>query len=178
MTTTLSSSEFVESCGAVLFNSTRDKVCLITVRNVTTIDGDPIWVLPKGRRNCGESRKEAALREVQEETGYECQLLPVTMLTRATSARAPVGVEDKARRQIQLTDHFMVTLRRRADKDLKLIYWFVAEVVARRSDGEKQFMPEFFGFYNALARLTYQDDRQCLRDAILLVERSVCDEIL
>ena len=33
------------------------------------------WTLPKGKLNEGESWKEAALREVKEETGYDAELL-------------------------------------------------------------------------------------------------------
>jgi 8-oxo-dGTP diphosphatase len=32
------------------------------------------WSLPKGKLEKGEAWRDAALREVQEETGYECQL--------------------------------------------------------------------------------------------------------
>jgi 8-oxo-dGTP pyrophosphatase MutT (NUDIX family) len=34
-----------------------------------------VWTLPKGTLNPGESSAEAALREVQEETGYHCELI-------------------------------------------------------------------------------------------------------
>lgn len=33
------------------------------------------WVLPKGRLESGESKEEAALREVQEETGVRCEII-------------------------------------------------------------------------------------------------------
>lgn len=35
----------------------------------------PVWTLPKGTLNAGESRAEAALREVLEETGYRCEVV-------------------------------------------------------------------------------------------------------
>ncbi|KAF1956231.1 hypothetical protein CC80DRAFT_492495 [Byssothecium circinans] len=62
----LMSADFVESCGAILFDLTDPKdrkVCLIRTRDSDT------WLIAKGRRNCGESRHQAALREVMEETG-------------------------------------------------------------------------------------------------------------
>lgn len=50
------------------------KVCLIQYHAKNE------WLLAKGRRNCGESRREATLRELREETGYSAYLHPVTML--------------------------------------------------------------------------------------------------
>ena len=32
------------------------------------------WTLPKGKLNPGETEEEAAVREVEEETGYRCEL--------------------------------------------------------------------------------------------------------
>jgi 8-oxo-dGTP pyrophosphatase MutT (NUDIX family) len=74
-TTQYTSEEFVESSGAILFDLSHEtkSVCLI---HYTVKDE---WLLAKGRRNCGESRLEAALREVEEETGYKCHVYSVTM---------------------------------------------------------------------------------------------------
>jgi 8-oxo-dGTP pyrophosphatase MutT (NUDIX family) len=41
------------------------------------------YLLPKGRKDRGESLEQTALRETFEETGYPCKLLPVDMVTRA-----------------------------------------------------------------------------------------------
>lgn len=35
------------------------------------------WTLPKGKVDPGESDEEAALREVREETGYDCDIIAV-----------------------------------------------------------------------------------------------------
>src|SRR5438046_10367295 len=35
----------------------------------------PVWTLPKGALNPGESAADAALREVREETGWECEVV-------------------------------------------------------------------------------------------------------
>src|SRR5437899_12966866 len=35
----------------------------------------PVWTLPKGTLGRGESRADAALREVREETGYRCEVV-------------------------------------------------------------------------------------------------------
>ena len=35
----------------------------------------PVWTLPKGALNPGETSADAALREVREETGYRCEVV-------------------------------------------------------------------------------------------------------
>jgi 8-oxo-dGTP pyrophosphatase MutT (NUDIX family) len=72
--------EFIESAGAILFNSHKTLICMIHYSE----KGE--YVLPKGRRNVSESRATAALREAKEETGFSCHLLPVKMKTRAPPA--------------------------------------------------------------------------------------------
>jgi ADP-ribose pyrophosphatase YjhB (NUDIX family) len=166
MATTFSSTEFVESCGAIVFSSSKDKVCLVG----RTHNNKQEWLLPKGRRNCEESRKQAALREVLEETGYECELQPVAMPTRAPADSEPADVKDEARTYQNLTEPFMLSLRHKSEKDIKLIYWFIAVAKAQNSDCEAQFSPKFFTFDDALATITFSDDRRCLREAINLVK--------
>ncbi len=55
------------------------RVLLIRARDLRD---QPVWTLPKGALKTGESSVEAALREVQEETGYRCEIVremvPVT----------------------------------------------------------------------------------------------------
>jgi 8-oxo-dGTP pyrophosphatase MutT (NUDIX family) len=57
----------------------RGFVLLIRARDLR---GRPVWTLPKGTINKGESGGDAALREVREETGYRCEVVrelePVT----------------------------------------------------------------------------------------------------
>ena len=54
--------------GIVLENG---KVLLIMMRNLA---GKKVWTFPKGHIEEGESRQEAALREVLEETGIRCEI--------------------------------------------------------------------------------------------------------
>ena len=58
------------SAGGVVFQE--GKVLLIQVQN---LKGEKIWTFPKGHIEKGERAREAALREVEEETGYRCQIL-------------------------------------------------------------------------------------------------------
>ena len=73
--------DFVISAGCVLFrrspNASRTlQICLIHASRAR-------WLLPKGRKDVGESIDVTAARETYEETGYVCELVPVHMPTRA-----------------------------------------------------------------------------------------------
>lgn len=57
----------VESAGGVIINN--DSVLLIRGRSSTVVG------FPKGKIEKGESREEAAIREVREETGYEARIV-------------------------------------------------------------------------------------------------------
>ncbi|RMZ73618.1 NUDIX domain-containing [Pyrenophora seminiperda CCB06] len=167
------SEEFVESSGAILFDlsSKMRKVCLIHY-----IAKDE-WLLAKGRRNCGESRHEAALREVREETGYSCHLHPVTMSTRAPPMVEEGFVADEPRTFSSLTEPFMLTIRKLDGKsNVKLIWWYIATLdndsASDRSNGEAGFKAEFFSWDEALERLNFEDDRRVLGRAVELMENS------
>ncbi|MBI4346628.1 MAG: NUDIX hydrolase [Elusimicrobia bacterium] len=64
------------SAGGVV---TRDgKVLLVKVEN---LKGERLWTFPKGHLDPGETPKGAALREVHEETGFECDVIgPLTLV--------------------------------------------------------------------------------------------------
>jgi len=42
---------------------------------VENLEGEQIWTFPKGHLEDGETSKEAALREVEEETGFRCEIV-------------------------------------------------------------------------------------------------------
>ena len=48
------------------------RVLLIRARDLRN---QPVWTLPKGALNPGESATDAALREVREETGWDCEVV-------------------------------------------------------------------------------------------------------
>jgi 8-oxo-dGTP diphosphatase len=69
----------------ILFNETRSEVLLIKRRDI------PVWVLPGGGLEAGESAEEAVVREVLEETGYHSSIVrkiaeyvPVNKMTKLT----------------------------------------------------------------------------------------------
>lgn len=53
-----------ESVNGILFSEDRKKILLIKRRDV------PVWVLPGGGIDSGETPEEAVIREMEEETGY------------------------------------------------------------------------------------------------------------
>ncbi|KAF2733186.1 hypothetical protein EJ04DRAFT_495689 [Polyplosphaeria fusca] len=168
-----SAEHFVESCGAILFDLSDPssvKVCLIHHMDV--------WLLAKGRRNIGETRKDAALREVREETGFRCHLHPLQMAVRATTGDPAEDDQDKARLLPALTEPFMVTIRELKDgMSIKLIYWYIAALDGGVHDtklsGEDQIEPEFFLLLDAVEKLTFQSDREVLLKAMRWIERSI-----
>lgn len=70
--------DFVICAGSVLFRTSPDwQKCILHFPR------EGLWVLPNGRKDCGESVESAALRETDEETGYRCAFFPRTLTTRA-----------------------------------------------------------------------------------------------
>jgi len=132
-------------------------------------------MLAKGRRNIGESRAAAAIREVREETGYPCRLLPVRMSTRAPAAEDRADVKDEARWVEGLCEPFMVSVRELGEgKGVKFIWWFVAVLIedgaVGEMKGEEAFRAEFVEREEAVERLTFETDKEVLRGAIALLE--------
>ncbi|OGR42987.1 MAG: hypothetical protein A2X35_04495 [Elusimicrobia bacterium GWA2_61_42] len=58
------------SAGGIIFEDGR--VLLILMRN---LKGGQVWTFPKGHIEPGETAEAAALREVSEETGWNCEIV-------------------------------------------------------------------------------------------------------
>jgi 8-oxo-dGTP pyrophosphatase MutT (NUDIX family) len=162
-------SDFVESSGAIPFLLSKKHVYL--VRHIKKNE----WLLAKGRRDCGESRAEAAIREVREETGLKCKLLPITMATRAPATHLSNDVRDKPRIYPDLTEPFMFTFRPLAPGNgVKLIFWFIAavdETDLSTGKGETMFQATSFSYEEAVEKLSWDTDRDVLNEAVRLVEQ-------
>lgn len=172
----ISSDDFVESCGAILFdlaNLADIKVCLVRAKR------NDEWHLAKGRRNYGEARKDAAVREVMEETGFRCSLLPVRMSTRAPGPDSHTDVADKAHMYDGLTEPFWCTLRElKHPMRTKIIWWYIAsldkeDATLEKLPGEAKFEPEFLPCKKALQTLTFQNDREILSKAFSILEETL-----
>lgn len=60
------------SCGGIVLDATKNKILLVKVENLSKA---AVWTFPKGHPKKNESDTDAALREVKEETGWECRVV-------------------------------------------------------------------------------------------------------
>jgi 8-oxo-dGTP pyrophosphatase MutT (NUDIX family) len=122
------------SAGGLVFDD-EGRVLLIRARDLRN---QPVWTLPKGTLNAGESSIEAALREVKEETGYHCELVreltPVTYWFQRDGRRirktvrwylmrplAKVGDHDHEVDEVLWTHRADAQARLRYDSDRRLL---------------------------------------------------------
>ncbi|KAF3065675.1 hypothetical protein CFAM422_009547 [Trichoderma lentiforme] len=163
------SENFVESAGGVLFRLSSREICVLHL-----LERDE-YVLAKGRRNCGETRRETALREITEETGFACRLLPVNMHTRAPPAIETEQLDDRARFYTKVCEPFTLQVRHLGKDQVKLIWWFVVAVdeeVLPKETMEEKCAVEFYSYTDVLNKLTFQMDRDMVKKAIELVENT------
>jgi 8-oxo-dGTP pyrophosphatase MutT (NUDIX family) len=168
-TTQYPSSHFVESSGTVLFHVSTRQICLLHLLSKNE------YLLPKGRRNLHETRSAAAVRETKEETGLTCSLPKVKIWTRCPPADEAGDIPDVARLEVVDQEAFMVTQRELSNgKGVKFIWWFIGVVdeEVERGEGEREFEVEMFGFEEAVERVTYETDREVVREAIGVFERN------
>ena len=168
-TTQFDSQNFVESAGAALFRLSTREICLLHL-----LERDE-YILAKGRRNCGEVIADTVIREVEEETGYRCRLLPVAMPTRAPPNNENGQLKDVPRLLSNITEPFFLQVRQLDDSNLKIIWWFIAAVDEDWIDrieqlGEQKFKAKFYQYAEALQKLSFENDRKMVRNAIDIVK--------
>ena len=158
-------SNFVISCGTVTLDLQQSKALLIRWRNPA---GGVELMLPKGRKNIGETLEDAALRETLEETGWEASPLPLPVPTLATS-------DEKSKQDDLTTEPVSVTERYRGDVR-KIIFWFAAQADSTLSPQERamqegeDFETVWEGFTSVVDHVTHDADRQVLMEVLRLVE--------
>ncbi len=174
-TTQYLAGDFVISAGSILFRENPVSHALeICVLHHTKRD---VWLLPKGRKDRGETIEQAALRETFEETGFKCELWPQKMPTRAPEP----GVNNLFNTQVVegLAEPIGVTIRDLGKSDIKLIFWYITKV----GDGvEKVYGTQmetesyesiFVDAKVAAEKLTFESDRDIVRQAVALVTQNV-----
>ena len=113
-----------------------DGVLMIKVRN---LEGRVVWTFPKGRLEPGETPEQAALREVYEETGWQCRILD------------KLG---EVRYQFQRDLH----------PTRKTVYWFhmVPEKRTGESDPEEVLDTRWYSLAQAAALVVYPSDKKIM----------------
>lgn len=113
----------------------RGSVLLIRARDLRD---RPVWTLPKGALNPGETSAAAALREVREETGYHCEVV----------------------RELEAVTYWF---QRNGQRIRKTVRWFLMRPLEKVGDHDHEVdevawaEPE-----EATARLRYDSDRRLL----------------
>jgi len=105
------------------------------------------WSIPGGAHDLGETVREAAVREVREETGVEIVLGPIIDVIDTVRRDA----DDRIRTHYTLVD-FAAT-------------WVSGEPVA----GDDAMHAEFVPYEEALARLTWSETARIIRESRLLL---------
>lgn len=134
---------FEYSAGGVVLRD--DEVLLIQARD---LKGHKVWTFPKGKLNPSEKSPEAALREVEEETGYRCHI----------------------ECELPRSEYWFQRQGRRVKKTVR---WFRMVVVEKTGGPDAEVEQVLWlPIAEAVNRLTYPSDRTLLRKAAGMNEKS------
>jgi 8-oxo-dGTP pyrophosphatase MutT (NUDIX family) len=127
-------SRFEFSAGGVVQDG--PNLLMVQVKN---LEGDVRWTFPKGHIEKGEKAPEAALREVEEETGYRCEIV-----------KPFERVQYYFRRDDQVTK--------------KTVTWFLMKPLAKTGthDPEEILETEWVSMEEARKRVLYKSDKKLL----------------
>jgi 8-oxo-dGTP pyrophosphatase MutT (NUDIX family) len=123
---------FEWSAGGLVVDD-QGRVLLIRTRDLRD---RAVWTLPKGALAPGERSREAALREVQEETGYRCEVV----------------------RELEPVTYWFQRDGRRVRKTVR---WFLMRPVAKVGEHDQEVDEVTWATpAEALSRLRYESDRR------------------
>lgn len=102
------------------------------------------WSFPKGGVDAGETIEQAALREVKEEAGPECEII----------------------RPLATSRYFFTT--RKGETKAKVVYYFLMKTTSGRlfADGLETDEAVWCSVEEAANRLSYQGDKDILREIV------------
>ena len=122
------------SAGGVVVDE-RGQFLLIRARDLRN---RPVWTLPKGTLAPGETSEQAALREVQEETGYLCRVV----------------------RDLEVVTYWF---QRDGQRIKKTVSWFLMRPLEKVGDHDHEVDEVAWADRDeALRRLRYDSDRRLL----------------
>jgi len=132
VTPTPSSVVFEFSAGGVVLDE-QGRVLLIRARDLRN---RPVWTLPKGTLNEGETSAQAAVREVREETGYRCEVV----------------------RELEVVTYWF---QRRDVRIKKTVRWFLMRPLVKEGEHDHEVDEVAWAeSADALGRLRYDSDRR------------------
>ena len=123
--------ETVRAAGGIVVRDGEDGPEVLLVHRPAYDD----WSFPKGKCEGGESEEDAAVREVEEETGLRCRLERELATTRYADARG---------------------------RPKTVRYWTVVPVAGRLQAANEVDVARFVSFVEARALLTYSRDRELI----------------
>ena len=128
------SSRFEFSAGGIVVDEGR--LLMVKVRN---LEGQERWTFPKGHIEKGETEKDAAVREVEEETGYLCEI-------------------------IRDFDRVQYYFQRNGEITKKTVTWFLMKPIKKVGalDPEEILETEWVSKEEAESRVVYKSDKQLL----------------
>ena len=131
------------SAGGVVIDATGERVLTLLRRKRPGPSGQPEVRLPKGHIELGERRREAALREVAEESGLS------GLVILADLGHQIVEFDWKKHHNIRDESYFLLMLRPGTPPGI----------------AEKQFETQWLPWQEALLRVTYEAERAWIRRA-------------
>lgn len=135
--------EIRKSSGGVVVY--KNKILAIKTKNLKNED---VWTFPKGQIEDGESQEEAALREVEEETGYKCRI-------------------------VKFLDTVEYWFWERGVKVKKTVYWYLMEPLGKVGEHDFEISEvRFFSPDEIKQILSYPSDKK-LVDKVLSVMQDI-----
>jgi 8-oxo-dGTP pyrophosphatase MutT (NUDIX family) len=122
------------SAGGLVLDE-QERVLLIRTRDLRN---RPVWTLPKGTLAAGETSAQAALREVREETGYQCEVI----------------------RELEPVTYWF---QRSGHRVKKTVHWFLMRPLAKVGEHDHEVDEVMWASRaEALGRVRYDSDRRLL----------------
>ncbi|KZS95530.1 hypothetical protein SISNIDRAFT_351267 [Sistotremastrum niveocremeum HHB9708] len=117
--------------------------------------------LPKGRKDVGESLEQAALREATEESGYECQFLPLDIPHHCPKGSAPSRNPSHEPIYVSVIHNGPHRRRHYIDPGTEYFtFWYIAQIAAdaiprddTRMPDEQSYRTELLSYEQASAAL-------------------------